>query len=302
MRDDNTYAITGVSNKDSGLGTQLLDVIATKINNEEAREIEMQGLETELISEIYHGEEQHSSQPLQLMLSRTKLYQLHEAFLSNLRYEMMKDREGRFAEAYGSTFRWIFDDRDEEPRKWSSFREWLKSDSQLYWISGKAGSGKSTLMKYICTTRWESSKEYLKEWSKGCQLMMASFYFWNSDTQSQMTQAGLFRSLLSQILTQVPELISKVAPDRWEILVLFKRSMTQWTNKELQSMIELAVATLQVDQRICLFINGSDKFDGDYNKIIDLFKFLLENHSVKICISSRPWVVFEEMRFVKGLV
>jgi ABC-type thiamine transport system ATPase subunit len=53
----------------------------------------------------------------------------------------MDNREERILEAHEKTFRWIFKD--------SPFKHWLesKTGSNLFWISGKAGSGKSTLMK-----------------------------------------------------------------------------------------------------------------------------------------------------------
>ncbi|TID01796.1 hypothetical protein CH35J_004569 [Colletotrichum higginsianum] len=51
--------------------------------------------------------------------------------------------------AHKGTFEWIYS----EPRlgangaTWTNFHDWLQNDSGIYWISGKAGSGKSTLMK-----------------------------------------------------------------------------------------------------------------------------------------------------------
>lgn len=58
----------------------------------------------------------------------------------------------------GRPFHWILDSEQSEEQEagdpwwdksWDSFIDWLKSDSNIYWISGKAGSGKSTLVKFI---------------------------------------------------------------------------------------------------------------------------------------------------------
>ncbi|KAK4446037.1 hypothetical protein QBC34DRAFT_470643 [Podospora aff. communis PSN243] len=49
--------------------------------------------------------------------------------------------------AHEKTFDWVF--RPGEGQNWSDFPAWLRSPNQLYWITGKAGSGKSTLMKFI---------------------------------------------------------------------------------------------------------------------------------------------------------
>lgn len=35
---------------------------------------------------------------------------------------------------------------------WDNFQEWLLSESNTYWISGKPGSGKSTLVKFLVTS------------------------------------------------------------------------------------------------------------------------------------------------------
>ncbi len=69
----------------------------------------------------------------------------------------MSERRAGIRPAHQKTYRWIF-----EPPKtpgnvpsnaspWSSFVNWLEQDdtSQMYWVTGKPGSGKSTLMKYI---------------------------------------------------------------------------------------------------------------------------------------------------------
>jgi hypothetical protein len=78
---------------------------------------------------------------------------------------MIDDREADIAETYGDTFSWTLEDdgfdrlakmrpaeRDQmrKSKDNSSFVSWLGSDSDhLFWSSGKAASGKSTLMKYL---------------------------------------------------------------------------------------------------------------------------------------------------------
>lgn len=55
---------------------------------------------------------------------------------------------------------------------------------------------------------------------------------------------------------------------------------------------------LQSDLRICLFIDGLDEYEGDrdgtYMSIVSLFKGLAASPNLKICVSSRPWLVFED--------
>ncbi len=88
---------------------------------------------------------------------------------------------------------------------WDDFSVWLKSGEGLYWINGKAGSGKSTLMNYICQDG--RRLEYLKEWSLNRQLLTPSYFFWAAGSRQQKSIDGLLRSLIYQMLTKYPELV-----------------------------------------------------------------------------------------------
>jgi hypothetical protein len=70
--------------------------------------------------------------------------------MARLYYVGVDDREERITDAYDKTFGWIFADQDVSTQRWSDFRAWLTSETPLYWIPGKAGSGRSILMKFIC--------------------------------------------------------------------------------------------------------------------------------------------------------
>lgn len=91
-----------------------------------------------------------------------------------------------------------------------SFLTWFKTGNQVYHISGKAGSGKSTLMKFLC--RHSRLEDELKQWAGSKKLVFASFFFWNSGDHEQKTLGGLYRSLLFEILRQCPELIKEAFP------------------------------------------------------------------------------------------
>jgi hypothetical protein len=50
--------------------------------------------------------------------------------------------------------------------------------------------------------------------------------------------------------------------------------------------------------RVCLFIDGLDEYEngseGSYSDMVSLFKRLTESGNFKVCLSSRPWLVFED--------
>jgi hypothetical protein len=84
--------------------------------------------------------------------------------------------------------------------------DWLEHENRVYWMSGKAGSGKSTLMSYI--TSEPRTEKALTVWAEPSELIMASFFFWNPGTVLQKSYLGLLRSLLYQIANQRQDLIS----------------------------------------------------------------------------------------------
>ena len=89
----------------------------------------------------------------------------------------------------------------------------VHEDSGCYWVQGKAGSGKRTLMKFIAAS--EKTPEALHEWTGPRQLITRSHFFWHAGTELQKNVQGLFRTLLYQIFTQRRDLISQVFPGRY---------------------------------------------------------------------------------------
>lgn len=114
--------------------------------------------------------------------------------------------------AFGDTYDFVFNEPNDSNESWSSFVKWLKSEDEVYWINGKAGSGKSTLMNYI---RGDSRKEAsLQEWHPDRQLLTPSFFFWAAGSPLQRSVLGLLRSLIYQIIANCPDLLTycKVSP------------------------------------------------------------------------------------------
>jgi len=109
----------------------------------------------------------------------------------------------------------------DEQLPWSNLPDFLRTADDVYWISGKADSGKSTFMKHIFDSN--RTRECLRSWARGTLLIVAAFFFWNSGTREQKSQ-----------------------------LV------------------------------------------GDQEGLSRLFKEVIHSRNVKACLSSRPWVIFEQ--------
>ncbi|KAK8130640.1 hypothetical protein PG999_003020 [Apiospora kogelbergensis] len=264
------------------------------------------GLQNDLVAEIYHARTRETVTNSQSILMPTERRgQLERAILESLSYEGFQDREDRVAIAHEATLQWALSEDASTIQNWHSTREWLECDSQIYWITGKPGSGKSTLMKYLCQPVRLQTQEvaepearcikYLQKWSGTDQLYLASFYFWNSGVELQMTSIGLLRTLLYQMLLELPEVIPRVLPSRWEALFILGVMPTTWREEEVTSAFELAVDAVTSSGKLCLFIDGLDEYTGNPEKLVSLFKDLVQRNSrVKICVASRPWVAFED--------
>ncbi|KAF2734654.1 hypothetical protein EJ04DRAFT_564072 [Polyplosphaeria fusca] len=217
--------------------------------------------------------------------------QFCKRILAHLEFQEIQDRYERIDPAHRSTFEWIFKKPDDSHAEWADFPQWLaaEDDGNFYWMTGKAGSGKSTLMKHVYDD--ERTLEYLTRWSKENFLLTAGFFFWNAGREVQMTGVGLLRTLLYQLLNTQPTLIKQVFSKRWESYQALRGGFYAWTWPELKDAL---YALCAIDSlRIALFVDGLDEFDGDHEELAT-FLLQLSGPRTKICAASRPWLVFED--------
>ncbi|KAK5994555.1 hypothetical protein PT974_05034 [Cladobotryum mycophilum] len=220
--------------------------------------------------------------------------------LKDLYFQSQDSRFDAIPDAYKSTFRWAFEeppqseDGSDQPL-WSSLPVWLKNEADnIYWITGKPGSGKSTIMKYLLSQ--SRMTYYLAEWASPRPVLTATFYSWNAGTELQKTQIGLLRTLLYQIIEKAPETAPRILPGRWATLKLFGQNTTSkipWTWRELSESIT-SLCSLEKKFNLALFVDGLDEFDGDHSQLIDLIKQFHGHPRIKVCVSSRPWNDFRD--------
>lgn len=228
---------------------------------------------------------------------------LQRKILELLSYPYMTDRYEQVLEAHPQTFNWIFCESDQWDFPWDNFGQWLRQGQGIYWINGKPASGKSTLMKHIHDDN--RTKEYLRLWnlkttSESVPCCIATFFFWDSGTNMQKSQNGLLRALLFQVLGRHPELIPLVLPARWAKIYSGTLTVGQeilpdaWATRELHDALERLVCQTQYPLSIFFCIDGLDEFSGDPEQLCLFFKRLsTKSDSIKICLSSRPWVTFK---------
>jgi len=223
-------------------------------------------------------------------VSNERFSPLATKVLATLSYRGLQSRFGGTAIAHRDTYEWIFK-APEQDRRWSDFAEWLRSGHSLYWISGKAGSGKSTLMKYICSN--PTTTDLLNSWRGSSTLLQARFFFWAAGHTLQSSHEGLLRGLLYTLLTQCPRLIPSVFPEICTEIVAGRELDPSWTLPELIEALRLLVKNSK-GLKICLFIDGLDEYVGDHGDLIRVFETLSSYANVKLVLSSRPLAGFND--------
>lgn len=225
--------------------------------------------------------------------TRATSLQKEQDIIESLYFDDMPYRRDTILDAWAETFRWIHD-------KKFHFREWLEAEEGVYWISGHAGSGKSTLIKFLSTNN--AIHEDLLRWAGSKKLVKASFHFWFSGSDLQKSQEGLLRSLLFEIFRQCPSIIPSACPERWQ-----ENAHRPWSRHELMDTFK-RLHLQSPDTRFCFFIDGLDEYQDQsftlsrgedspaahVSDIIDIMATLSKLKDVKLCLSSRPWQAFEQ--------
>ena len=148
----------------------------------------------------------------------------YEEILKSLFYTDISSRQEQVDSQFDgikNSYDWVFDELPvrelgtyDQSYRWDDFARWLRSGHGVYWINGKAGSGKSTLMNHICNH--SRRLELLGEWCSIRRLLTPTFFFWNAGTRLQKSIDGLLRSLIYQMLKECRELVGCFSVSRYE--------------------------------------------------------------------------------------
>jgi hypothetical protein len=155
------------------------------------------------------------------------------------------------------------------------------------------------------------TRSHLQRWSSG-DLVVAGFFFLERGARSlQKSQLGLFRAIFYQLLNLHRKLIRVVVPERWEEAYASTDPTSKlrtprpeptksnpWSLPELKAAFENFAKLESVKLGLCLLIDGLDEFNGDYDNIIESLRSLTRPPTsssvrVKLCVSSRPLIVFD---------
>ncbi|KAL2782621.1 hypothetical protein BJX66DRAFT_172511 [Aspergillus keveii] len=281
---------------------------------------ELDGLNNRLLQEL--------SASLSEFQSVTTLLSHQNKVLQRLAFPSMYSREGSIERAESNTFAWMVDegcepasdlgrsdiatgeenhDRIQHWRTYAKdktkqeglrervrakFLTWLNSGRYVFHISGKAGSGKSTLMKFLAQS--PRVRKELEAWSGGSPLIFVRFFFWNSGDATQMSLEGLYRTLLFETCRQKPDMIPHLFLEIWRDSSLASAPL-HFDEVKLASH-RLIQQGSSSESYFCFFIDGLDEFEGDevdyWRLSQDLQSWISHAKNIKLCVSSRPHIPF----------
>ncbi|KAJ2992613.1 hypothetical protein NUW58_g2103 [Xylaria curta] len=204
----------------------------------------------------------------------------HYQTTKSLEFDEIRSREGQIDKAHIDTFLWVLDRSPEG----IGFVQWLENGNSTYWIQGKAGAGKSTLMKYICDQ--PMTYEYLDRWADGQLLITAKYFSWFAGTNLQKSQEGLLRTLLFNIVTKHPRLLGDLhLLENDDVKYALRKG--HFDSRTLAWLI-LRLIEKTPTIKYCFFIDGLDEFSEPHADLIDIINSLATHNNVKLCLSSRP--------------
>ena len=205
--------------------------------------------------------------------------------IESLKFPAMFRRRDEIRIAHSDTYQWIFDSGF---GRWDNFGEWLEGSGTLYWVHGKVGSGKSTLIKFL--SDHPELKKRLSKWAQDNELKILVHFFWHTGTSEQKSLVGLLRSILYQIVSTNPELVDIILPT-------FKDGGSSWTIRSLSNALRHLISHEQNGVYYFFLIDGLDEFSADsaaQAEWISLVKYMSQLPRVKLCVSSRPEVHLQD--------
>ncbi|KAH7019084.1 hypothetical protein EDB80DRAFT_188633 [Ilyonectria destructans] len=175
------------------------------------------------------------------------------------------------------------------------YTSWVTCGRGLLWIKGKPGSGKSTLLRYALNKAMEipNTRE---------NTLVLSFFFHGRGSELQKTRLGLFRSLLHQLLCQVPDTLQDlVATFQQRCDTVGQQGVKwQWHPHELQRFFESSIPKVLKTRTVWLFLDALDESGEDSAvKLVDGFQSLIQTlptiglKHFHVCFTCRHYPILE---------
>ncbi|KAH7391922.1 hypothetical protein BKA66DRAFT_547861 [Pyrenochaeta sp. MPI-SDFR-AT-0127] len=219
-----------------------------------------------------------------------------ESIFKLLWFEELDDRVNSILSPMNGGFEFVF---GESSKQVGGLLEWFGSarGEGLFWVTGKPGAGKTTLMKYLLRNPRIFSS--LEAWSGHLPGIFSGFFFWNAGTELHKSSVGLLRSVLYDSLQdmifgplqQDQGIVQGLFTDRWNQFTSYGGGLSEFAFPDLQRAFELMIA--DASKKFLFMVDGLDEMDGYSNELISLLIGSTKRDNVKFCVSSRDSAVFQ---------
>ncbi|KAJ8112110.1 hypothetical protein OPT61_g5438 [Boeremia exigua] len=203
-----------------------------------------------------------------------------EQLLESLKFDQIDARQMTIKMAHAKTCKWLLE--DDQYLQWNDVTKSVEHHGFL-WIKGKAGTGKSTLMKFACSDARRTMRDRA----------VLSFFFNARGEELEKSTSGVYRSLLVQLLKRFPELQSVF--DSLDLLSSTKVDANySWTIEILQMLFEQAIQNVRNAPVIC-FVDALDECEEEQiREMIQFFErigdlALSNGICFQVCLSSRHY-------------
>ncbi|KAF6802828.1 PFS domain-containing protein [Colletotrichum musicola] len=198
--------------------------------------------------------------------------------LQSLHLEQIDSRHDNIKSAHSETCQWILQDE--------VYQSWLEPSQVTHhhgclWVSGKPGAGKSTIMKFAFGR--------FRRGARTDDIVTAFFFNARGDILEKST-TGLYRSLLFQLLDEVPDL--QAVLDNTALIP--ERQKGCPCTDVVQELLKNAVLALG-QRRLTCFVDALDECDEmQIREMVVYFEDISEEAigadvSLRVCFSSRHY-------------
>jgi hypothetical protein len=223
--------------------------------------------------------------PKQQSLVRAKAREMMEA----LAFDGMGDRHMTISPACIDTCSWFL--QTQEYARWRDPAH-RHSHKGVLWIKGNAGSGKSTLMRYIHDHAQKQRDD---------TVTVAFFYNGRSAERLVKSTEGMYRSVIHQLYNRIPRL-GAAAAQRFSAT-----TQRPWSLVLLEELIREAVVSLTADEKVTCYIDALDECELDQvRSAVSFFEQLSESATLakthfRLCLASRyyPQITMQAHEEVK---
>ena len=201
-----------------------------------------------------------------------------QIYMESLRFDQMDSRHATIKMAHAKTCHWLINCQEH--------KNWLNPDCfdqhhGLFWIKGKPGAGKSTLLKFA----FSQARKKMRD------VNIVSFFFNARGEALEKTVLGMYRSLLWQLLEQLPDL--QAVFDTSSVATGHGGPPT-WSIETLKDLFCTAVEGLQ-DRSVICYIDALDECKQE--EVQDMLSFFEQLGEIAasnrlrllVCFSSRHY-------------